>query len=666
MNKQQLKEKIEIKICMGFKQYWKELWNRKGHILAGALTALVLFLISGHYLFSGFNKRFIVYTALSFCTGLFFVLPKVKSKFISFLFVILYLVVIPLRVFWRIELPNCDMSGLMPGAQFANVMIILAVYCIFLLVFQRTGIAFAAGNFLLLCLMIINHFCNLFRGSGLTFLDLRATGTALSVLDNYRLTMSGELWYSILYFCFFIAWGFWCDFPMKGIRYHVAVTAVALAGCLAFWFFWEKSGYLEKKGLSGHYWSSTENERVNGFLLGFMIGMDELHMSKPAGYSEARLLDIGEWADEHYQGLEAEEKKPNIIFIMNEAWSDLRVLGNLETTEEFMPFVDSLNGSVTKGNTYVKILGGLTANSEFEALTGDSLAFLAPADIPYALQVNHDMSSLARVLGEQGYQTYGMHPSGANAWNREKAYQYFGFDDFIDQGEFQTPYLYVGNFLSDECNFNEIIWHFEHRDKGQPFFLFDVTIQNHADYYGQVETPIKIKKVGNVAAEEAGYLFDAETYLNLMKITDEAFSNLIGYFEKVDEPVIICMFGDHQPNLGNDFYNAMFEGSGLTEQEQTERKYITPYVIWANYELDIPEYGDMSANYLGTVLLECAGVKLPAYYKFLLEIRKKYPVISRQMVQESGQETELLQYQMLQYNQLMERKYLKEIFSVSD
>ena len=166
-------------------------------------------------------------------------------------------------------------------------------------------------------------------------------------------------------------------------------------------------------------------------------------MEKPDGYSQAALEETAKLAEENYQGPASGENRPNIIFIMNESWSDLRVLGNLETTQEYMPFVNSLTQSVVKGNTYVKILGGLTANSEFEALTGDTLAFLSPTAIPYELQVNHDMPSIATVLKEQGYQTMAMHPSGSAVWNREKVYGYFGFDDFIDQEKFQTPYLYL-------------------------------------------------------------------------------------------------------------------------------------------------------------------------------------------------------------------------------
>ena len=111
------------------------------------------------------------------------------------------------------------------------------------------------------------------------------------------------------------------------------------------------------------------------------------------------------------------------------------------------------------------------------------------------------------------------------------------------------------------------------------------------------------------------------------------------------------------------FYDAIFRESNLSEDCQT-LKYITPYVIWNNFDADLPVYGDMSANYLGAAVLECAGVELPLYYQFLLQLQKKYPVISRERINEIKGEEMIRQYQMLQYNHLMEKNYLKELFSV--
>ena len=431
-------------------------------------------------------------------------------------------------------------------------------------------------------------------------------------------------------------------------------------GILLFAFFWNGSGYLERYDLKGHYWNLRDNLELNGFLLNFGIAIREGAMSKPEGYSQEVLTELAEQIESSYQPYLTEEVTcPNIILIMNEAWSDLRVLGDLETTTEFMPFVDHAEGNLQRGNLVVKVLGGLTANTEFEALTGDSLAFLSPSAIPYQLQVNHEMYALPRVLGEQGYQTMAMHPSGAGAWNRDGVYYYFGFDTFVDVDNFQVDCRYVGSFVSDDCNFDEIIWRYEHRDPEKPFFLFDVTIQNHADYYYQTDITVNVTSVGSTPAEEIGYLGD----VSLMRLTDQAFANLTAYFERVEEPTVICMFGDHQPSLYQDFYQAVFADSGLTEEEQESKKYITPYVIWANYDIAFPEMSEMSANYLGATLMECAGCELPAYYKFLLEAKEKYPVLTYENVKENVKDDWLIQYRSLQYNHLMEKNCRPELFS---
>ena len=77
--------------------------------------------------------------------------------------------------------------------------------------------------------------------------------------------------------------------------------------------------------------------------------------------------------------LRAIRKKPNIIVIMNEAFSDPSVLGDFTTNEDYMPFVHSLldgADNTISGHLNVSVKGGNTANTEFEYLTGASMAFL--------------------------------------------------------------------------------------------------------------------------------------------------------------------------------------------------------------------------------------------------------------------------------------------------
>lgn len=643
--------------------YFNHMKEHKVRIVIAAVTTIVLYVVSSIFLFSGINKNFIMYSGLCIVIGGLIAFPRIKAWYVNAFMLVVYLLVVPKKLFERIELPTHTMIRIQPGVYLANIFIILFIFFICLLLFQRIRFALGIGSSLLLIFFLINYFVVSVRGTSITFNDLLAVKTAAQVVEGYRFSLSPEAWYSILYFLFFIFWGFWIDFPGKKLQYHLIITTVAITGIGAFFYFWNGSNYLEKYDLKGHYWNMTENQHLNGLLLSCAISIREGGMEKPEGYSDDKLDAIAKKAEENYEPkVSTNEVKPNIILIMNETWSDLSVLGDMETTEDYMPFYHSLEENTSKGNLHVEILGGLTANTEFEVLTGDSLTFLAPGAIPYQLQVNHNIYALPRVLKDCGYQTMAMHPSMGNAWNRSNVYNYFGFDDFVIVTDFQTEYLYERNFLSDECNYNEIIWRYEHRDTTKPWFLFNVTIQNHGDYYGGVDMPVRINTFNGELA--VGYLYDAETYINLMKISDDQFKRLVEYFSNVPEPTIICMFGDHQPSLGDNFYNSIFANSGLSEEEKNERKYITPYVIWSNYDVDETDYGDISSNYLGALVMEHAGLKLPTYYKFLMNLMDEYPIISSYTINDIRNDSPIKEYKMLQYNHLIERNYNKEYFSV--
>lgn len=153
--------------------------------------------------------------------------------------------------------------------------------------------------------------------------------------------------------------------------------------------------------------------------------------------------------------------------------------------------------------------------------------------------------------------------------------------------------------------------------------------------------------------------------MNLAKISDDAFKELVEYFKEIDDPTIIVMFGDHQPPLPNTFYSNQF-GKDVEELSTEEKAdwYSTPYVIWANYDIEEKEL-DMSANYLSSYVMKIAGNKLTGYNKFLLELQNEFPVISAvcykdkdgniYSIDEKAEDNDLLtSYQMLQYNQMFD------------
>ena len=109
-------------------------------------------------------------------------------------------------------------------------------------------------------------------------------------------------------------------------------------------------------------------------LLNFVAQIRRMKLSEPDDYSVRELNDLYS----EYGFDESEDNfKPNIIVVMNESFSDLSVLSPELTNEGYMPYFNSLTEDVIKGYAYVSTIGGGTSNSEYEFLTGNSMAFLA-------------------------------------------------------------------------------------------------------------------------------------------------------------------------------------------------------------------------------------------------------------------------------------------------
>ena len=161
-------------------------------------------------------------------------------------------------------------------------------------------------------------------------------------------------------------------------------------------------------------------------------------------------------------------------------------------------------------------------------------------------------------------------------------------------------------------------------------------------------------------------------------MSDLAFRKLVYYFMGVEEDTVILMFGDHQPN--DSIAVPLMNHGGVVYDESdlksSENRYIVPYVMWSNYEMPVSEVGDISLNYLSSVLIEAAGLPQTGSQKFLSSIRNKYPVITgRCIIDSTGEFTpvseydrfiELREYAYLQYNYLFDSDNLvKDYFDLT-
>lgn len=125
------------------------------------------------------------------------------------------------------------------------------------------------------------------------------------------------------------------------------------------------SGNLIKKVYNDHaYWMAWNQQRnydANGFLAGFLYNLDALPMEKPENYSKAKIeeisnkyIDISKKINEN-KGMNTET---NIIFVMNESFSDPLALNGINSNEDpLMLFRENLDNTL-HGSVIVPGYGG--------------------------------------------------------------------------------------------------------------------------------------------------------------------------------------------------------------------------------------------------------------------------------------------------------------------
>lgn len=555
-----------------------------------------------------------------------------------------------------------------------NLLIYVTIWLIIYVIVNRVQYASMILLIVVFAATIANYYVWEFRGCPILATDVQSLTTAMNVAANFNYSLDSTGVWGVVYITSFTA----VLLSLKGYKgLNIKKRLVAIVACIAmvcgFNGIFFQSDIVKDKGIIAEVWHPQVRYAKNGTALSFVLSWTYTKVEKPGGYKAEKLAELVEQypSDSVSEASEEEKVKPNVITIMCESLGDLSYNGDIEFSEDYLPFIHGLTENTVKGKLYVSIQGANTANSEFEFLTGNSMMFLPFRCIPYNLYINDKTPSIAQNMQMQGYSGINSyHPYLRSGWNRENVYPLLGFNNFYaDEYYYETGNDgLVRNYISDEADFNQIIEDYEaaKAQSDAPFYLFNVTMQNHGGYDGKrgaVDVDITIEN------EELAH-DEAEQYINLAKMSDEAFEKLIAYFEKVEEPTMIVMFGDHQPPINNDFYKAQFGRSvnNLTTEQQANW-YSAPYVIWANYDIEEAEV-DMSANYLSSYVMNLAGLKLTGYNKYLLELQKTLPVISAVCYMdaegniyandEESQYSDLLkEYQMVQYNQLfdMENRY---------
>jgi phosphoglycerol transferase MdoB-like AlkP superfamily enzyme len=527
---------------------------------------------------------------------------------------ILFALVIPLGCFYTFETLTHQMSTMIELAKRLNIAF---YYWLFLFVFfiaGRTSISMAICVSAIAIIGVGNYFVVMFRSNPIVPWDIYSFETAMSVADNYVFSVDWALAEHIAMFILMLIVGVRTNIRLnKKILRPILTVAMCIPAYFYISYLWQDN--LERNtGLNDTLFNAKYMHSKDGFFVSFILDIHFLQIEEPKNYSDEYALSL--LNEQEVEKVETPEELPDIIAIMDETFSDPAVLGEFETNKDYMPFVHSiLRGEVANtisGYTDVSVLGGNTANSEFEFLTGNSMAFFPNGSVPYLQYIRDGISTIVPQLEEYGYTTYGTHPYRAKGWNREFIYDLMGFDYRYFQGSFPFEDK-LRNYVSDEADFKSIL---EWRNNTEgPFFMFNVTMQNHSNYGGDFDNfdPQIVAKFKNTYSNK--YL---NKYLSLMYETDQDVASLLSELSQSDRKTIVVFWGDHQPNdyvvrpiykeYGLDFDNQTYE------QQQQRQK--TPFFIWANYDIQEQTNVEISLNYLNILLFETAGLQLDEYQTF--------------------------------------------------
>lgn len=588
------------------------------------------------------------------------------KKNLGYLSAVLAAVLLPAVCFYLLEsYSHNPFTEVRPWAQFFNVLLFELLAGILLCV---TGTLKRGYRILFAVTMvygIANSYVVRFRTNPIVPWDILSLKTAASVADNYDFMPDRRM---VIVTLAFVAVLFLLRFVKVEIKRLVfwkrlipaAVLAVVL--CI-FSNTLQNESFQNSHRLYNKLFTPVYMTNVDGIAVTFVMNLAYMSIDKPSGYQAAEAEAVLAEYEEQDRG-EVPEELPNIIVVMNEAFSDLSVLGDFETNEDYMPFLHSLqNGAenTVTGMLNVSVCGGNTANTEFEFLTGNTMAFLPQGSIPYQQYITGEMAALPEYLQSLGYETVATHPYNAGGWERDTVYPWLGFERSVFKDDYLFP-SYVRQYISDDSCVDKLIEFYETKEEGTPLFAFNVTMQNHGGYQEAYEnfTPdITVADSEN---------FSLRQYLSLIKLSDASLERLVSYFSNVEEKTVIVFFGDHQPS--DTVASTILSKNGMSwnnlSEEELKLRYQVPYVMWANYDIEEETGADTSANYLAAEVLERAGVPVSAYQSYLLQLKEEYPVISAvRTVKADGSETSAKEeqgamdvYRRLQYYQLFD--YEKE------
>ena len=387
-------------------------------------------------------------------------------------------------------------------------------------------------------------------------------------------------------------------------------------------------------GLLNLAWAQAHNLRTQGLLNHFALNLRPALIVPPPGYSEAAIRAAcasNRDAPAVPSQLPSARSPRHVIVVLNEAFTriDRTLSPEVAFSAELAPYF----GSLAPVPLSVPAFGGLTANTEFEILSGTPMAFLPTGAIPFQHYLREPQpNALPQLFRRAGYRAIALHPFDRRFWNRDQAFRLLGFERFVAIDELGMPpgppYVRDAALVAPIVDLVSA--------SPQPLFLFVTTMENHGPWFDRRYGTPDVTVRGAPADWSAKAREAVATYAQGVMHGDAFLRSLAARFAGRDD-VVIAMFGDHHPtivvpDMGNRNLMALRFGepSERLPPAFADRRMLETEIAFWPRSLSLP--AGAQATLLGPALARAAGVPLDGYWRTIERVGERHPAVQKRFV----------------------------------
>lgn len=514
-------------------------------------------------------------------------------------------------------------------------------------IFGRRRFALILNSLFYLIFFTVHRTKVIYRNAPFRISDLALSFEALKMSQNsYKPDSTSIIIFIVSLFILIFLSRFFKSEKLRVRDRLMGILSIIISSVLLFNFVYSKDKIYNSLPLNGNVFNLIDHFNSKGFNYTFLFNLKKSFVRPPEGYDKKEMekrdrVDHGEDIS-----VIKYNPRPNIIWIMGEAFTDLSQDEHFSFAPGNDPnenFKKLQKNSIMHGRIVTPSFGGGTGDTEFDVLTGALTVDCAPDESFAFNAIKRDVSSLPRLFNTIGYKTMAFHPGFAWFYGRQDVYPKLGFQDNyflenIDQPEMKGGYVSERQF--SEIFRSRFLQALENSD--EPIFSYGLDIQNHGPYFYDKYGKNLPYQCTVTLSEEAANNFGS--YFLGIKDMDIMLGEVYDMIMSLDEPTIMVFYGDHLPGLGSD--PSAFDEIGIKlshdDLEKEIEFYSTPYVIVANQSgraflnrenVEIQDGNAVSANYLASMVLDMLNYnKVDNFFIYNSEMRKKLPIISRNFI----------------------------------